>query len=189
MNNMNSNKPEHDAVDHDPARDQTIFENTGTATCILEADGTISKANKRFAELAGYPVSEIINKKTWMEFVIKEDLERMRVYHAERRQDGKNAPERYEFDFKDAGGDIHRIDLTVSTIPGTQQSVASLNDITEQVQLRERYKNIFEHSNVGLCIVGENDKISMANQHLADMLANERENIIGAPLDEVRCRG
>ncbi|MEE4197066.1 MAG: PAS domain S-box protein [Bacteroidales bacterium] len=119
---------------------RTIFENTGTSTCILEKDGTISMANSKFAQLAGYPIQEIEQKKTWMEFVVPNDLERMSQQHELRRKNRLEALTEYEFHFIDKNKQIKNIYLTIDMIPGTDKSVASLLDVTEKRKTEKKIK-------------------------------------------------
>ena len=111
---------------------RSLFESTGTAMVIIENDTTISLANAEFEKLSGYSRGEIEGKMKWTEFVCKPDLERMREYHYQRRQDTNIAPRRYEFHFSDRIGMIRDIFLAVDMIPGTGKSVASLVDITKR---------------------------------------------------------
>ncbi|MFO7789678.1 MAG: PAS domain-containing protein [Bacteroidota bacterium] len=111
---------------------RTVFENTGTATTILEEDGTISLANTKFEKLSGYSAEEIQNKKTWMEFVVKEDLDKMLYQHNLRRENKEKALTEYEFRFIDKNKNIKHIHLFIDVIPGTKKSVASLLDITDR---------------------------------------------------------
>ncbi|MBM4241971.1 MAG: PAS domain S-box protein, partial [Euryarchaeota archaeon] len=50
---------------------KSIFENTGTATVIVEEDTTISLVNTEFEKLSGYSKEEIEGKKSWTEFVVE----------------------------------------------------------------------------------------------------------------------
>ena len=109
----------------------TIFENTGTATVIIEEDATLSLVNSEFEKLAGYSKEEVEGKKRWAEFVVKDDLDLMQEYHRLRRIDPKAAPSHYEFRFIDRRGTVKDIFLTIGMIPGTKKSVASLLDFTE----------------------------------------------------------
>nr|MDA3911740.1 PAS domain S-box protein [Bacteroidales bacterium] len=109
---------------------RTVFENTGTATVIIEEDGTISLANRCFVELSGYTDEEIANKKTWMEFVVPEDLDHMVQQHRLRRENREEALRTYEFRFLNKQGEIKHIQLHIDVIPGTDKSVASLQDVT-----------------------------------------------------------
>ncbi len=111
---------------------RTVFENTGTATVVLESDGTISLANSEYVRLTGYPKDEIENKKKWMEFVVKEDLDRMLKQHRERRKNPENALSHYEFRLVTRSKEIRTIYLSIDLIPGTTRSVASLLDITDR---------------------------------------------------------
>ena len=112
-------------------RYRTIFETTGNATQIVEADTTISLVNTQFEKLSGYTKEEIQGKRSWMEFVAEEDLEMMRTYHLLRRTDSEAAPRRYECRIENKGGQTRDVFATVAMLPGTSQSVVSLMDISE----------------------------------------------------------
>ena len=125
-------------------RYKTVFEATGTATIIVEDDKTISLANSTFEDLSGYSKEEIEGKKKWTEFVIEEDLERMRKYHRDRRDKPGSAPTNYEFRFIDRQGNIKNISLTIEIIPGTKKSIASLLNISDRKQAEEALQKAYE---------------------------------------------
>jgi PAS domain S-box-containing protein len=112
---------------------RTLFETTGAATIIIEADTIISRANDKFVIMTGYSREEIEGKRSWKEFVVPEDLERMKKYHGNRRDDLATAPQVYEFRLIDRNRRIYHCICTVSMIPGTTRSIASVADITERV--------------------------------------------------------
>jgi PAS domain S-box-containing protein len=112
-------------------RYRTVFENTGAATIIIEHDTTISLCNAEFERLSGYAKSEIEGKKSWTEFVTKEDLERMLTSHHLRRKDPDMTSRQYEFQFVRRTGELRDMYLVVDMVPGTDKSVTSLMDITE----------------------------------------------------------
>ena len=111
---------------------RTVFENTGTATVVIEKDTTISMVNAEFENLTGYKKEEIEGIKKWTEFVVPEDLERMLSYHNARRADPSGAPRQYEFRFRTRNGELRNLLLKIEMIPGTPRSIASLLDITER---------------------------------------------------------
>ncbi|MBN2514775.1 MAG: PAS domain S-box protein [Deltaproteobacteria bacterium] len=111
---------------------RTIFESTSNPTVIIEDDMTISLANTEFAKLSGYSKKEVEGNKRWTEFVSPEYLEVMKGHHGVRRDNRNMLPSSYEFKFIDRHGNIKDILLTVNMIPDTDQSVASLLDITER---------------------------------------------------------
>jgi len=112
---------------------RTVFNTTGSASVIIENDTTLSRANEGFARLSGYPVSEIEGKHRWTEFVVPDDLKRMRKYHDDRRNDPANVTDTYEFRFIDREGKVKHCISYVAMIPGTTQSIASLVDISDRV--------------------------------------------------------
>jgi PAS domain S-box-containing protein len=119
---------------------KTIFETTGSATAIIEEDTTISMANAEFLRLSGYSKKELEGKKSWQEFISKDDLEKMKEYHQLRRIDPNAAPRNYDAKFIDRQGRAKDVFATVDIIPGTQQSVISFMDITERKQAEEQVR-------------------------------------------------
>ncbi|MDP8269066.1 MAG: PAS domain S-box protein [Candidatus Tenebribacter davisii] len=107
-----------------------IFENTGTATIIVEENNIISLANTKFSELSGYSKEEIEGKKNWSEFILPTDLKKMQKQH-KLRIENKSALNSYEFGLINRNNQVRNIILTIDMIPGTKKSVASLLDITE----------------------------------------------------------
>ncbi len=116
---------------------RTVFENTGTATCIIEEDNTISLVNERACELSGCRREEIEGKKKWMDFMAEESLEKMKEYHELRRKKTNSAPRSYEFKLVTKEGEIKNVLLFIDMIPGTKKIVASLLDITQRKQAEE----------------------------------------------------
>jgi PAS domain S-box-containing protein len=158
---------------------RTVFENTGTATVVLDDDGIIELANNGFAQLSGFPKDEIEGKKKWTEFVIPEDLDRMRTQHQLRRQDRQKALKRYEFRFVPKTGDIRYIFLFIDIIPGTKKSIASLLDITSRIQAEELYQTVFENTGTAMFIVEENSVISHVNDQMEKVWGYTKEEIEG----------
>ena len=129
------------------AKYRAIFENTGTVMLIVEEDTTISLANEEFEKLTGYTKKETEGKKSWTEFVVKDDLERMISQHGLRRQNPDVALKTYEFRLMNKNGQIKDILLTVDVISGTRKSVASLMDISERKSAEERLASLLRFHN------------------------------------------
>jgi PAS domain S-box-containing protein len=158
---------------------RTVFENTGTATVVVEESGIISLANNEFAQLSGFSKDDIEGKKSWTEFVVKEDLERMLAQHRLRRQDREKALTHYEFRFVTKSGDIRTIYLSIDVIPGTKKSIASLLDITGRKQAEELYRTIFENTGTAMIIIEEDTTISHVNDEMEKIWGYSREEIEG----------
>ena len=120
---------------------KTIFENTGTATIIVEEDSTVSLINTEFEELYGYRREDVEGKMKWHEFVSQNFLPMMKEFHTMRRVNPESVPRNYEFDFIDSDGKIKNVFTTVAIIPGTEKSLVSLQDITDRNNAENQLKS------------------------------------------------
>jgi PAS domain S-box-containing protein len=112
-------------------RYRAIFENTGTATVIVDGDGTLCMTNAEFEKLSGCSRQELQGKRI-EEFIVAADLAKMQEYHRLRQTNPGYAPRTYEFRFKNRRGQVSQILMTASLIPGSQKTVGSLLDITDR---------------------------------------------------------
>ena len=118
---------------------RAIFENTGTATTIIDEDNSIIMANTKVMQLSGYPKEECVGR-SWTEFVVAEDLERLKNFHRLRRIKEDLAPRSYEFRYIDKRGKVKDVLATVAMIPGTKKSVISLLDISDRKRAEEELR-------------------------------------------------
>jgi PAS domain S-box-containing protein len=116
----------------------TIFQTTGTATAVVEEDGTLSLINAEFERLCGFPKEEVEGKKTNLAFVAETDRQRIINYHQMRRANRQSVPRNYEFKFVDRYGNAKDVLATIDMIPGTSKDVSSLLDITEHKRLESQ---------------------------------------------------
>ncbi|GAG61588.1 unnamed protein product [marine sediment metagenome] len=165
---------------------RTVFENTGTATVIIEEDKTIYMANTQSEKLSGYSKEEIENKMKWTDFIIPKDLEMMEKYHTARRKAGEKPPTEYEFRLIDKKGNIKNIFLKVGIIPGSKKSIASLIDITEQKQAEERLKKTIDATIDTMSkIIEVKDPYTSGHQHRVCQLAVPLARELGLSPDKI----
>jgi PAS domain S-box-containing protein len=157
-------------------RYRAVFETTGLATIIVEQDTSVSLVNREFTRLFGYPAAEVQGR-SWTEFVHADDLDRMKEFHWLRRVDPSAAPRSYEFRLLDKQAQTRDCHLTIDIIPGTSRSVASIQDITERkrnerelADSRQRYRDLFYGSPLGIYRTTPDGRILMANPVLMRML-------------------
>jgi PAS domain S-box-containing protein len=125
-----------EALRRSEERYRTVFENTGTATVMVE-EGMVSLANMEFERLTGYSKEEIQGRKRWLEFMAGDDLERMEEYYRKWLYDPSSVPGSCECHLTDRRGNIRDVFVTMAMIPGTKIGVASLLNITERKKAAE----------------------------------------------------
>jgi len=161
---------------------RTIFETTGAATMIIEEDSTIFMINKEFEKLFVCSKNEVEGKKSWFEFVAKDDLERIKGYHYLRRIDRNAAPSNYEFRGSDRHGNLKNLLMNVSVIPGTKKTVASVLDITELKRAEEDrvlLATAIEQAAEGITITDSDGTVQYVNPAFERISGYTREELIG----------
>lgn len=120
---------------------RTIFENTGSATLILEKNAVISQVNSGFEILSGYSRAEVEGKKNFKEFLHPQEVSKTLKYHKMRRNNIELAPKEYETRGFNKNGELKYLVATVALIPGTDKSLVSLMDITDRKVAEEQLIN------------------------------------------------
>ncbi|MFA7149097.1 MAG: PAS domain S-box protein, partial [Syntrophomonadaceae bacterium] len=165
---------------------RTIFETTGTATIIIEDDMTVSLINSEMERLIGYSKEEVEGKMKWITFVHPEDQEHMISYHLRRRESSDMAPRNYEFKLLSREGEVKEIMLTIAMIPGTNQSVTSLLDITNRKMFEEalaiseaRYRGIVEDQTELICRFLPGGELTFVNETYCRYFGKKRRELLG----------
>jgi len=105
---------------------RTIFENSGAATIIIQEDMIISLANSVFVNMSGFGKGEIEFKKSFVDFLDEKSIRTIL------NDEGfLNNEENLESRFINKAREEKDLLLTITTIPGTENHVASLMDISE----------------------------------------------------------
>jgi PAS domain S-box-containing protein len=165
---------------------RSVFENTGTATFIIEEDMTISKVNEKAAKMIGYPKLDIEGKMKTSDFISRKDLKRLTGYHYDRRSVSGSQPAEYEFDLIDRNANTINAFIQISVIPKTKKSIASLVDITSRVKAEEalkhseeKYRNIIENIEEGFFELDLEGNLTFFNSALSKITGYSREELVG----------
>jgi len=171
---------------------RAMFEYTGTAMLVIDEDRTISMANREVEIITGYRIEDIVGKRKWDEFVHPDDVKWMMKYHVDRRKEGGQAPNHYEFRLVDAKGNIKDIYYSIAMIPGTGQSIGSMIDITERKQMekelresREKYKQLLENIEDVFYEVDLFGNFTFVNDAVNRVFGIPREQLIGCNFREL----
>ena len=159
---------------------RTIFENTGTATVIVEKDTTISLANSEFANIAGFEKKEIENIKSWLHFMDEKTQRKIQNDELvpEHAQYNQIAPH-FECTFIDKNGNQKDMLCALAAIPGADKDVVSLADITELKQAeRQIYHQAFHDTLTSL----PNRALFMEHLNMALKRAKRRDDYYFAVL-------
>jgi len=171
---------------------RTVFENTGTAMLVIEEDMTGFMVNTQCEKLTGYSKEEIENKMKWTDFVIPEDLGRMKQYHIARRKSGEKPPTEYEFRMIDKKGTVKDIFTKIGVIPNTKKSIASMIDISELKKVqeglrssREEYFNLFNNANDLIQVVNPTGEFLAVNKKCLETLEYSQEEVKGLRVNNI----
>jgi PAS domain S-box-containing protein len=155
----------------------SLFNNTGTATCLLDISGKILLCNSKFEELSGYVKGQIEGKLRWSDLTAEEDLERCENISNQRIKGTGNPPEEYEFKFIDKFKNKKDVYIKIGLLPGSNEWIASLLDVTKRketekalIESEERFRSLYESATIGIYRTTPDGQILMANQAAVRML-------------------
>jgi PAS domain S-box-containing protein len=180
-----------DALKESESRYRAIFENTGTATIIVEEDLTIVLANRQFEQLTGYSGSELAGKKNWNEFVYPDDLINEAALEQTAGQTSETAAEGYELRIINLQGDIFNVLVNIAPIISTKRKVISLSDITrlKEAEKGKREASLYARSLIEagldpLVTINAEGKIMDVNQATESVTGSSREMLIGSDFSD-----
>ncbi|WP_414469055.1 CHASE4 domain-containing protein [Methanobacterium sp. ACI-7] len=121
-------------------RYRAIFENTGTAMIIINQNMDIKLVNNQFQQITGYLKSETENKKKLHDFILKESLDKINKHRNFREFKDKNQLNSYEIGLIHKNNEVRDFFATRGFIPGTENVLISLIDITEHKRAEDQIK-------------------------------------------------
>ncbi|MDD1665711.1 MAG: PAS domain S-box protein, partial [Methanomicrobiales archaeon] len=164
---------------------RTIFMTTGTATAILDGEGTIILANGEVEPLLGFPPRELEGRTHWSSFIPPDELPRLSEYFRLLREDPASSIQHYEARLVDRWGAVRHGIFSVALIPGSRNSVISIMDITElkraEDALREseeKYRTLVERANDGILVV-QDYVVRFCNSRAAEMWGGVPADLVG----------
>jgi PAS domain S-box-containing protein len=145
---------------------RTLFEHSGTAVTLFHEDDIIIMVNQEFESLSGYSKADIEGEMSFLRFLVNRDQKKIRENYLNRRKtEVGNIPISYDCTFIDRNNAHRNVNLTLTAVPGSENILASLADVTELRGLQKRLIHS-EH----LAAIGE----------LSASIAHEIRNPLGA---------
>jgi PAS domain S-box-containing protein len=160
-----------------------IFEKMANPMILMEENKVISIANAEFETLSGYSKEEVEGKKWLMDFFSQKDAERIAEYFAAQGVNPDAVMRDNQCQLLDKNGDIRDVSVTLSMIPETKKSVASLMDITESKRTEERieeleeiYASLMQNANEGIALV-QDGVLKFANPKIFEFSGYTKEEL------------
>ncbi len=175
-------------IERSEMRYRTLFEFAGNAVVLIGKDTTLLMVNKKFEELSGYKRQQVEGKKSFADFLTPKERERLIDYHFKRRENPEAVPTTYETVFVGKDGQKRLLEVLVGLIPETQQSIASLKDITEKKKLEREFQAVVLSMADGLMVTGEDDRIVLINpvaKQIIEDFFKVKGKVVGKSVKEV----
>jgi len=179
---------------------RSVFENTGTATIIIEGDTVISRANAQAETLTGYSKAEIEGHLKLGDLVTSKERQRLVDYHIYRSVgDPALSPSANEFTLVTKQKQLKTVFIQISPLPGTRRSIASITDISARKKTEEalkiseeKYRNILESIEEGYYETNLKGSFTFLNESMSRIFGIAKERLLGMNfrtyLDEANAR-
>ncbi|MDD5486513.1 MAG: PAS domain-containing sensor histidine kinase [Dehalococcoidales bacterium] len=135
----------------------TIFQSTGTANCIIDQMGLITRVNNQWEKTTGYNRLEVEGRMYLNEFFCSDKQTAVFVCYEGLESASSTKGENWETRMVNKSGNIRHVIVTTQTVPGYEKRVVVVIDITERKNIEEelrrtasRYKAIFECAPVSI---------------------------------------
>ena len=162
-----------------------IFENTGTATMMVEEDTTVALVNEEIERLSGYSREEIEGKMSFKEVLVKSEVEKVNRYHYVRRHVEDSVPSQYESKVVTKYGDIRNVLVSVRMMPNSDRSIVSMLDITNYrknlkalSESEELFRVAFDKSPIGMVRLDLDFIINDVNEKTCELMDCAEENLL-----------
>lgn len=173
------------ALKESEERYRTIFAAAATATFTFAESGTMVLMNQEAERLLGSTKHELEGKAMVAEFLGPDDIDRLwSAARLVQRQPGVG-PQSSEVMIMRRDGEVREVFLTLDTLPGTTQWVASMIDITarkkaeEALRLSEtHYRTLFNHASDAIFIHDLTGRFLEVNNAALERLGYTRSELL-----------
>jgi PAS domain S-box-containing protein len=163
-----------------------IFEKIGTPAFVAGQDSIIILANEEFEKLCACSRRDLEGKKSWHEFVVKEDLPAVEEYLRVLLSDPDQAARRHDFRALSSDGAIKEMRLTATPIEGPDKIIFCLVDMRERkwaeqawLESEKKYRQVLGTVLEGIWVLDAEGSTTFVSDRMAQMLKYDPEEMIG----------
>lgn len=160
----------------------TVLRLTEDIVIILDRNGFVVNVSPRAEEMLGISLKKTLGRKKWEDFVPADERDRLGRYFVDRARGVGSPPRTYTLRVLVPEGQ-HFMRANVDFIPGTEDRVVILKDLSEVLkeqrrtaESEERYRTVIENTKDGILICTL-DRILFANSSFCGMTGLPREEI------------
>jgi PAS domain S-box-containing protein len=157
---------------------------------MIEENRVLSLVNPEFEKLSGYAKEEVEGKKGLMDFFTPADSKRIAEYYGGQEANPEAVLRNAKCQLRVKTGDLRDVSLTLSMIPDSKRSVASLMDISEAQRSEERveeleeiFDSIIQNIHQSIALV-QDGVLKFANPKLFEILGYTPEELSTRPFRE-----
>ncbi len=187
VRDISERKKAEEAIRKSEERFRSVFEHTGTASLILNRDGTIAFANEQCEELFGVAAENLVGTH-WSRYVLPESMKTIEKYLEKRFFQPKQKAEKREIRILHVSGNVKYCLMSIGNIPPSRQMVVSLWDITDRVQAEQERRMLakaIEYSAEATCIWDQNGRITYVNPEFEKLYGYSKKELIGGNSREI----
>jgi two-component system, cell cycle sensor histidine kinase and response regulator CckA len=172
------------ALEDEAVRRRILIEQSRDGIVILDNDGGVFEANKRFAEMLRYTADEVKELHVW-----DWDTQWPREHLMEMIRSVDEAGDRFETYHRRKDGTIYDVEISTNgAICGGQKLIFCVcRDITDRKQAElalhkseEKYRQVVENATEAIFIAQDNE-IKFANQRTAQIMGYTQKEILSTP--------
>ena len=166
-------------------RYRTLVERNRDGVTITR-DGENVFVNNRFAEMVGYPKSELVGE-SFLVPIASEDCELVQQRY-EQRMRGESPPQRYELGLRTKDGEKLTVEINVATIQydSTPAVMATYRDVTERKRREEelrKFRRAIETAPHGIALTDRDGAIEYVNPAFEEITGYTAEEALGRTLE------
>jgi PAS domain S-box-containing protein len=163
---------------------RNIFENTGSATCIVDQSGVLKMVNSQAEQISGFPSTELVGR-SLQEFAPGKEQERLREFFEGTGNPGVAL--HFETVLAHADGSLRDVSLTRGSVEDNGDLIISILDITTEKKavrtLRESEQRLTDIINFlpdATFVIDHEGRVIAWNQAIEELTGIVAEKMVGS---------